>query len=254
MTSENAPWQAPLNQPDQYTSQRAALGRDLLRLSALDAPTEANGAMEGQAPVSAVATGSVGGALSQLVAAVAARSMIWGEPQLTQAARAFSADSAARNVNATLYTNLTIMNTISHAIEERVIRDSVPTEVYAGFQRLSLLKPQTRRYRALCSVASHVLAYGLNDLAEDDRLFSHPRLLPLSFEPRLGTGLEAFWFVVTNHPRLTTALVARHVGGDLWSRSQGARTYTGFWTFDAAVVEQVVTILRQGARMVYQAR
>lgn len=180
--------------------------------------------------------------------------MVWGETQLSEAAHALTTSTASQRINASLYTNLTIMNVISHAIEERVIRDGAPTEVYAGFQRLSLLRPQITRYRALLGVASHVLVYGLDDLLPGDPLPAHSRLVPLRIETRLGTGLEAFWFVVSHHPRLSTALVARHTDGDLWSRSQGVRAYTGFWTFDPAVVERVVTILRQGARLLYRTR
>jgi hypothetical protein len=99
----------------------------------------------------------------------------------------------------------------------------------------------------MLGVAEHVLISGLDDLASAELPLIHPRLVPLRIEQRIGTGVEAFWFVVVNHPYLYTALLARHVSGDLWSRSQSLRRYTGLWTFDPAVVEHVIAILRHGA-------
>ena len=234
------------------TGQRVALGKDLLRLEATGPNTGERSALSPVVPN--VVSGSVGAALGQLVSLVSARTIIWGAAQLTEAATALGSESTTRGVDASLYTDTRVMNIISHAIEERIIRDGLATEVYAGFQRFSLVRPQLRRYQALLDVAEYVLVYGLDDLPAGHQLPPHPRLVPVRITPELETGLEAFWFVVVYHPRLCTALLARHTSGDLWSRAQTRRQYTGFWTFDPDIVEQVIATLRQGARILYGAR
>ncbi|MGH2515725.1 MAG: DICT sensory domain-containing protein, partial [Ktedonobacterales bacterium] len=144
-------------------------------------------------------------------------------------------------------------NVISHAIEERVIADRLHCEVYAGFQRLALLKPQTRRYRALLDTARFVSVFGLNDLSSHSPTadLQHPRLLRFVIDPQVGSGLEWFWFVVVEDARFRTALLAQHVAGNLWAHQQNARSYAGVWTFNDALVREIVAILRQAGRALY---
>src|SRR5947209_9255912 len=163
---------------------------------------------------------SAGRLFSRWIAAISARHAAWSPEQLDAASRNLAQAIPSRFENATFYTDLRMMNIISHAIEERVIAERLHTEVYAGFQRLSLLRPQANRYRALLDTAECVCAYGLDDLGAAGPPIQHPRLIPFVVDPRYETGVEAFWFVVVNDPRLRTALLAQHVAGDLWASTQ----------------------------------
>ena len=49
-------------------------------------------------------------------------------------------------------------------------------------------------------------------------------------------------------------LLAQHTGGDLCSRAQGLRIYAGFWTFDIALVRDIVAALRPAWRTLFHGR
>ena len=197
---------------------------------------------------------SPGLALNQLIAVMSARATAWEQARLQATAGSVRASGRGMDQDAYFYTQTRIMNIISHAIEERLIEDRrVGADVYAGFQRLALVGPQTPRYRALAEVVGHVYLYGINDESPtaESRALQSPNLFRFPITSEIGAGLEAFWFVVVDDPIFPTALVAQHTGGDLWARQQAAREYTGFWTFNPSVVAQVVSILQRGARMLY---
>ena len=192
-------------------------------------------------------------ALSQILSDTSKRVASWGQRLLNTATDDFATTGNQLAGDAFFYTSVRQMNLISHALEERVIADRLQAEVHAGFQRLSLMLPQLGRYRALLERADHVCIYGLDDRKTDSPLLAlkHPRLIYLPIEPAMQTGLERFWFVAVISARLQTALVAQQAGGDLWSRQQTQRTYTGLWTFDPLLVQQIVTILRTAAIKLY---
>lgn len=196
---------------------------------------------------------SAGVAFSQLIAAMTSRTTVWGSPLLTSAAERLGTQ-AAGIPDAFFYTDLHTMNLVSHAIEERAIAQRLDCEVYAGFQRLSLLKPQLPRYRALLQHARQVCVYGLDDTAsapEVAPMLQHPKVMRFTIDRRLQTGLEWFWFVVVDHPQLCTALLAQHTDGDLFAPRQSHRGYVGLWTFDAPLVREIVASLRQAGRTLY---
>lgn len=204
----------------------------------------------------AALAGPAGLAFGQLIAEIAARSAVWGGNLLDAAATRLRTQADATQPDAFFYTDLRSMNVVSHAIEERVIAQRLPCEVYAGFQRLALLKPQLPRYRALLEYTTNVCVYGLDDTARAPEVAAlrHPRLLRFVIDRRFYTGLEWFWFVVVDHPQLRTALVAQHTAGDLFAPHQSNREYVGIWTFDPALVHDIVEALRLAGRTLYLGR
>lgn len=251
---------------EQGPEQREQLARGIIRLDAavdhLGAEAgsrETNGAASSaaHAPMRPSTTGSPlsspGAILASYVAQVAARTMVWGDDWLRGASQAYHESGRVLGQDATFFTDLHVMNVISHALEERAIETNLRCEVYAGFQRLSLMRPQVLRYRELVRVAEWVSVFGLRDDGADAviREVASPRLLPFAVAPQFGTGLEQFWFVVISSPQFATALLARHVEGDLWARQQNTRRYQGFWTFDPSLVQQIVVVLREGARKLH---
>lgn len=196
---------------------------------------------------------SPGMALARIIGQVAARASVWGDDWLRGASQRFQESGTPLTRDATFFTDIHVMNVISHALEERVIATRLPCEVYAGFQRLSLLRPQLPRYHDISRVADWVSVFGLRDRGADEvlREVASPRLLPFTIAPHLGTGLEQFWFVVIRAPQFASALLARHTEGDLWSRHQAARKYSGLWTFDPHLVGEIVATLRHGARLLH---
>lgn len=234
---------------DDVQSQRRQLAEGLLRLGT-DAPTavSADAIPEVRVPGS-----QVGMRLSQLLTALSARLAVWGNDALRATAEEWGRGGMPPPPDAYFYSDLHLMNIISHALEERVIAEGLDAEVYAGFQRLALLKPQVGRYRDLTRRARFVYLYGIDD-ERSTRGFTAPNLLRFPIDRRLGTGIEAYWFVVVEHPRLRCALLAQHLDGDLWSSSQRLRTYAGVWAFDARLVGEMVALLRQGARTLYYAQ
>ena len=231
------------------------LGQGLMRLAQQGSGALPQPAPAGTAPRLDLAqtTAPAGLAFGQLIAAMAARSAVWGGNLLELASSRLRTQVAAAQPDAFFYTDLRTMNIVSHAIEERVIAQRLPCEVYAGFQRLSLLKPQLPRYRALMDCASHVCVYGLDDTAHAPEIAAlrHPHLIRFPIDRRLNTGMEWFWFVVVDHPQLRTALLAQHTAGDLFAQRQANRAYAGIWTFDPALVHDIVAALRTVGSTLY---
>ena len=234
------------------------LGQGLMRLA-----QQGSGALPqvaSEAPVPRLDLARTGGpaglAFGRLIAAIAARSAVWGGNLLEVASSRLRTEATVTQPDAFFYTDLRTMNLVSHAIEERVIAQRLPCEVYAGFQRLALLKPQLPRYRALLDCASNVCVYGLDDTtnAPDVAALRHPRLIRFPIDRRLNTGMEWFWFVVVDHPHLRTALLAQHTAGDLFAPRQANRDYAGIWTFDATLVHDIVEALRAVGRTLYYGR
>jgi DICT domain-containing protein len=199
---------------------------------------------------------AAGVALGHLISEAATQHAVWGGSELASASRRLAAMASSPAQDMFFYTDLRTMNMVSHAIEEHVIAQRLDGEVYAGFQRLALLRPQLPRYRALVESARYVCVYGLNDLAHAPEVaaFQHARLVRLVVDPQIGTGLEWFWFVVVNHPQLQTAMVAQHVEGDLFAPRQSGRRYAGIWTFNPVLVDEIVGLLRSAARKLYFAQ
>lgn len=230
------------------SAEREAFTRSLLRWQS---ESPAYGAAIPATP--APNTASPAQALREIIRAAGARTAPWEGARLDSAARASRAQRQWPGQEAVFFTQIPLMNVISHAIEERIIAERRHCDVYAGFQRLALVRPQLRRYRALADVARYVYLYGIDDAPDDAEIRGlGPRsTLRFAIRPELETDLEHFWFVVVDDPRMPTALLAQHTDGDLWSPRQVNRSFTGIWTFDPALVAEIIAELRRAARILY---
>lgn len=248
-------WPAAGTQPDEFLHQRQRLAQGLLRLeqTAAGSPSAPSGAPASRPIALPRNAASAGLALSQLLTRSAAQQRQWERAQLTEAVQRVRHGDLMPERDAFFYTDTAIMNLISHAIEERVIADHIAAEVYAGFQRFSLIKPQLPRYRALLEVARYICIYGLNDAAFPSEVAAlrHPRLIRLPIDPSLQSHLEWFWFVVVDAGPFQTALLAQQIGGNLWSKAQPERTYNGLWTFNAALIQEIIAILQRAGRVFF---
>jgi DICT domain-containing protein len=139
----------------------------------------------------------------------------------------------------------------SHLIEDRVVAGRLRAEVYAGFQRLSRLEAQHARYAALLEHVRYIFAFGLQSTSTQTGALQHPRLVRFALGPHGGSWLEWLWFVVVDHPELTTALVARQVDDTPWSPPRPGRRYAGLWTTDPTLTTMIIALLRQSARALY---
>jgi hypothetical protein len=190
---------------DDLQAQRQALAQGLIRLNqeaGWNAP-EAAASVPGTPFAPASANVSPGQALSQLRTLLAGRQRAWDADQLSAAARRMRQTGTRPTQDAFFYTSARLMNLISHAIEERLIIDQFAGDVYSGFQRFSLLKPQVQRYRGILQSARYVFLYGINDAHAHSEVaaLQHPRLIRLPIDRRLRTDLEWFWFVVSTVAR-----------------------------------------------------
>lgn len=237
-------------QPDE--GQQRPLAEGLLRFEQL--ATQGVKTPPPQIPVNHPADQrAAGAALNQILSDAPRRGSSWGQRLLSAATDDFATTGNQLDGDAFFYTNVRQMNLISHALEERVIADRLHAEVHVGFQRLSLMLPQLGRYRALLEHVSHACIYGIDDRKPGSPLLAvkHSRLIYLPIDPAMQTGLERFWFVVVTSSRLQTALLAQQTSGNLWEHKQAARTYTGLWTFDPALVQEIISILRGAAIKLY---
>lgn len=195
-----------------------------------------------------------GVALTQLVSQLSARAKTAGMEAITVS----TATCAPRGTyplsdDTYFYHGVPEMLLLSHLIQQALVAGGASCDLYLGCQRLSLFKPRSRRVRALLDTVNHLYAFGLND-AQDQAVAAHPRLLRFAITPQQKTLLEWFWLVVVDHPRGPTALVAQQVGGSLWADSSDERRYSGFWTFDPALVQTIVGILQDAGRALYFAQ
>lgn len=254
-TPREFPNHAPLsdtNAADQR-AEREAFTINLLRWQS-EAPTyglnSSQSAPDGQSPTAALSPAEE---LSAIIRQAATRVPQWDSQRLTASAQETRERGAPLAQDAHFFTQSSIMNIISHAIEERVIAERCHCDIYAGFQRLALVEPQLRRYRALADVSRHVFLYGIDDIAGNPNILGLGPHTTLRFtiRPELQTGMELFWFVVVDDPRMPTALLAQHTEGDLWSSRQANRRYYGIWTFDPTLVAQIIETLRRAARILY---
>lgn len=232
-------------------AEREAFTQSILRWQS-PAPTFGAPPLAPATPGGAAREVSPAQALSEIIRAASAGAAQWNDERLRDAARVARTQGRLEH-DAAFFTQVSLMNLISHAIEERIIEERRASDVYAGFQRLALIRPQLRRYRALAEVARYVYLYGIDDTADDPdiRALSPRSTMRFSIKPELRTGLEYFWFVVVDDPRMPTALLAQHTDGDIWSPRQATRSFTGIWTFDPTLVAKIIAILRRAARILY---
>jgi len=128
-----------------------------------------------------------------------------------------------------------LMNTISNAIEKQILKENMPVDLYAGFQRLSFFEHQQATYRQLDHVCQSVTVFGVLDI--EPPVFSKTEFTAL--EP--DSALAQEWFMVVDTPQFWTLLSTQELMPD---PSTGRRRFEGVWTFDAVVVARASRYLR----------
>ncbi|MDS0299387.1 hypothetical protein NDI76_11605 [Halogeometricum sp. S1BR25-6] len=103
-------------------------------------------------------------------------------------------------------------------------------EIHAGFQRFSILRPQTRIYERIDEAGVDVHAYGAPDANAPEPVVAHPSE---------DAEILGSWFVVYegDGPGDARALVAVETDA-------GAGEFSGFWTYETETVETVLERLR----------
>lgn len=139
---------------------------------------------------------------------------------------------------------VSMMNTISHHIEDQVINHRLPVEFYAGFQRFSLFPDQMRRYQRLGAVCRRVYVFGVPDV----RPPAIPGVEYISLDPTSPLAKE--WFVLVDTPEFWTILATQEADGR--DPITGGRRFDGIWTFDTQVVERASLLISQALDNFYQ--
>jgi signal transduction histidine kinase len=134
--------------------------------------------------------------------------------------------------------SVSLMNVISHEIEDTVINNRLPVDFYAGFQRFSFFIRQFRRYQRLAAVCRRVYVWGIPDV--DPPPMPGVEFIPVS--PDMELARE--WFLVVDTPQFYTALLTREetYGQEL---PKGARRFRGIWTYDPDLVGRAYLLISQ---------
>lgn len=131
---------------------------------------------------------------------------------------------------------VSMMNTISHQLEDQVVRHRLPVDFYAGFQHFSRFPPQLRRYSQLALVCRRVYVFGVPDVRP-------PLIQNVEFiEIDPASPLAQEWFLLVDTPDFWTLLSTQEQaeGRDVLS---GGRAFHGVWSFDPQVVEHASRLL-----------
>lgn len=119
----------------------------------------------------------------------------------------------------------------SREIEKRAY-DVGEGSLYTGFQRLSLVRSQRRIYDALGDSGVDVHVFGYPD-------WEVPDSVGVETHPSEAEEVRRTWFVAFDG------------GGDdaqkgaLLAEEVGENVYSGFWTYDAAIVDEIVARLTE---------
>jgi DICT domain-containing protein len=118
-------------------------------------------------------------------------------------------------------------------------RHASGASVYAGFERLSRVKPVVKRYERLASEVERLVVFGEADV-------------PLPFAARTvdvsGATLAREWFLVIDAPSYKTLLVARDQHGFGPTGPLAGRRFVGLSTHDADLVRTACTALERWLR------
>lgn len=139
---------------------------------------------------------------------------------------------------------VSMMNVISHQIEDEVIQHKLSVDFYAGFQKFSNFPDQLRRYSRLGAICRRVYVFGVAD--------SEPPSIPgvefIEISP--ASVLSREWFLLVNTSSFWTTLVAQEVDGrDI---TTGGRRFDGLWSFDEQVVDRISLLISQVMESSYQ--
>ena len=133
--------------------------------------------------------------------------------------------------------SVSVMNLISHEIEDQIINHQITTDFFAGFQRFSHFPEQLRRYSRLGAICRRVHIFGVPDCEP-------PAISGLEFiELAPASSLAKEWFLLVNTPTFWATLVAREVDGQ--DPVTKGRRFDAIWSYDVEVVERVALLVSQ---------
>lgn len=140
---------------------------------------------------------------------------------------------------------VSMMNTISHQIEEQIRTHRMPIDFWAGFQRFSRFPAQLRRYSQLGLVCRRVTVFGVPDARP-------PLIQGVEFiEIEEKSPLSQEWFLLVDTPNFWTLLSTQETATRRDAIS-GGRAFEGLWSFDAQVVERASKLLSEMTGRAYQ--
>ncbi|MEM7346661.1 MAG: DICT sensory domain-containing protein [Chloroflexota bacterium] len=126
---------------------------------------------------------------------------------------------------------------ISRVIEQAALDHPHEAQVHVSFQKLSRVVDQKEMYSQINKVAQGLWLYGINDTPKEQLDFvSNAHLIDTS-----GTILTNYWFVVAYGPGVGMALLAEEVPSLIGT----GRYFEGFYTFEADIAYQLLTIMHQ---------
>ncbi len=139
---------------------------------------------------------------------------------------------------------VSMMNVMSHQIEDQVINHQIPADFFAGFQRFSRFPDQLRRYGRLGAVCRRVHVLGVADCQP-------PTISGIEFmELAPSSQLAQEWFLLVNTADFWATLVAREMPGqDPITKS---RRFDAVWSYDVEVVERIALLVSQIMEKPYQ--
>lgn len=129
------------------------------------------------------------------------------------------------------------MTTISHIIEDIIIKNKGVADLHVSFQFFSRFTDQQERYQEVARNAAGLWLYGMNDAALPDL----PRMTAIDTS---GTPLEKYWFVIAYGPGVSATLLAEEITPDNRLEHE-PRMYEGFYTFESGTAFQILTLLNQ---------
>ena len=128
-----------------------------------------------------------------------------------------------------------LMNAISNTIEKQILKENLPVDLYAGFERLSFFEYQQATYRQLDAVCHSVTVFGIPDIPPPQ--FNKTEFATLESDSPLARE----WFLVVDTPEFWTMLSTQELSPD---PTTGRRRFEGIWTFDATIVARASRYLR----------
>lgn len=127
--------------------------------------------------------------------------------------------------------SIPVMAAISHEIEDIVIENNLPIDLFAGFQRFSYLAQRKYRYERLARACRRVYVWGVPDI--DPPQIHNIEYVPLTQD----TDLAREWFLVVDSPQFFTALLAQESPPALDDPGR-ERRYRCVWSHDPQFVSQ----------------
>jgi DICT domain-containing protein len=121
-------------------------------------------------------------------------------------------------------------------------RHAEHAQVFAGFERMSRVRPVLRRYRRLALAARRLVLFGEQD--------DHQLALPAEQVDVAGSALAREWFLVIDAPQYKGLLAARDLDGFGPTGPLTGRRFVGLTLHDGPLVELAAhELARQAAAM-----